>query len=114
MLIIFLFSFFFFYINLWIKYNADPSIPVIDGRTPLHYAAHNGNSDIVKLILEARQKPAAELWDDDPLFMVNKAKCSALHESTIMGDLESTKLLVEAGSGNYINTLCHYNYKIII
>jgi len=85
-------------VELLLNYNADPSIPVIDGRTPLHYAAHNGNSDIVRLILEARQKPAAELWDDDPLFMKNKAKCSALHESTIMGDFESTKLLVEAGS----------------
>ncbi|KAG4100857.1 ankyrin [Neocallimastix lanati (nom. inval.)] len=30
--------------------------------------------------------------------MVNKSKCSALHESTIMGDFESTKLLVEAGA----------------
>jgi ankyrin repeat protein len=85
-------------VDLLLKYDADPSIPVIDGRTPLHYAAHNNNPDIVKLILDARQKPASELWDDDPLFMVNKSKCSALHESTIMGDFESTKLLVEAGA----------------
>jgi len=35
--------------------------------------------------------------------MVNKSKCSALHESTIMGDFESTKLLVEAGAGKYYN-----------
>jgi len=85
-------------VELLLNYDADPSIPVIDGRTPLHYAAHNNNPDIVKLILDARKKPAAELWDDDPLFMVNKSKCSALHESTIMGDLESTQLLVEAGA----------------
>ncbi|ORX41752.1 hypothetical protein BCR36DRAFT_172122 [Piromyces finnis] len=85
-------------VELLLNHDADPSIPVIDGRTPLHYAAHNNNPEIVKLILEARQKPAAELWDDDPLFMLNKSKCSALHESSIMGDLESTKLLVEAGA----------------
>jgi ankyrin repeat protein/NAD-dependent SIR2 family protein deacetylase len=85
-------------VELLLNHDADPSIPVIDGRTPLHYAAHNNNPEIVKLILDARQKPAAELWDDDPIFMLNKSKCSALHESTIMGDLESTKLLVEAGS----------------
>jgi len=85
-------------VELLLNYDADPSIPVTDGRTPLHYAAHNNNPEIVKLILDARQKPAAELWDDDPLYMLNKSKCSALHESTIMGDLESTKLLVEAGA----------------
>jgi len=85
-------------VELLLNYDADPSIPVNDGRTPLHYAAHNKNPEIVKLILDARQKPAADLWDDDPLFMVNKSKCSALHESTIMGDFESTKLLVEAGA----------------
>jgi len=85
-------------VQLLLNYDADPSIPVGDGRTSLHYAAHNNYPEIVKLILDARQKPAAELWDDDPLFMVNKSNCSALHESTIMGDLESTKLLVEAGA----------------
>jgi len=85
-------------VELLLNYDADPSIPVIDGRTPLHYAAHNNNTEIVKSILDARKKPSAELWEDDPLFMVNKSKCSALHESTIMGDFESTKLLVEAGA----------------
>ncbi|KAL8152633.1 hypothetical protein V2J09_010393 [Rumex salicifolius] len=69
------------------KWNADPDVPDMDGRTPLHWAAYKGFADPIRLLLfldAHRSRP-------------DKEGCTPLHWAAIKGNLEACTVLVQAG-----------------
>ena len=76
------------------------------GGTALHFAAMNGHSNVVKLLLEAGADKDA----------VDRDWMTPLHWAARIGDLESVKLLLEAGANKnatneYFVTALHYAAK---
>jgi ankyrin repeat protein len=59
-----------------------------DGRTPLHYAAQAGNSDVVQLLLQAGAKVDAQ----------SKYHLTPLHEAASKGQAAAATLLLAAGA----------------
>ena len=71
-----------------IEQHVDVNAAMADGTTPLHWAAHNGDADLVKRLLEAGAKAAA----------VNDYGSTPLSEAAERADAAIIKLLLQAGA----------------
>lgn len=60
----------------------------------LHYAAANGHTDVIRLLLTPAPEPPASAF----LNAVNEAGNTALHWAALNGHLECVKLLVQSGA----------------
>ncbi|XP_022748621.1 probable protein S-acyltransferase 23 [Durio zibethinus] len=70
------------------KYHADYDAPDNDGRSPLHWAAYNGSSDTIRLLL----------FRDASQGKQDKEGCTPLHWAVIRGNAEACTVLVHAGT----------------
>jgi len=109
------------FVDLILKAGANPNTPVATGETPLMSCARAGNSDAVRMLLvhgadvnakEPTQNQTALMWaaaeQNSNVLQVlieanadlkahTKAGFTALHFAARLGDLESTKTLLNAG-----------------
>ncbi|KAJ6857464.1 protein S-acyltransferase 24-like [Populus alba x Populus x berolinensis] len=69
------------------KWNADPDVPDVDGRSPLHWAAYKGFPDCIRLLL----------FLDSYRGRQDREGCTPLHWAAIRGNLEACTVLVQAG-----------------
>lgn len=72
----------------YLEKGANPNATDELGRTPLHWAAWNGHTGIVKILIEEGANPNAT--DNDGW--------TPLHYAASDGQIEAAKLLIEAGS----------------
>ncbi|KAH9625762.1 hypothetical protein KSS87_017599 [Heliosperma pusillum] len=70
------------------RYNADFDAPDNDGRSPLHWAAYKGFADTIRLLL----------FRDAIQGRQDKEGCTPLHWAVIRGHIESSNVLVHAGT----------------
>ena len=109
------------FVDLLLKAGANPNTPVATGETPLMTCARAGNADAVRMLLvqgaevnakEPTQNQTALMWaaaerHSDVLKVLIEARAdlkahtktgfTALHFSARLGDVESTKTLLNAG-----------------
>lgn len=71
-----------------IEKRVDVNAPMADGTTPLHWAAHNGDVDLVKRLLKAGAKATAR----------NEYGSTPMSEAAERADAEIIKLLLKAGA----------------
>jgi len=71
-----------------LKQHTDPNSPDVDGTTPLIWAAHNGDSEIGKLLISAGANVKA----------TNRYGVNALVEAATIGDVSMMEALVKAGA----------------
>lgn len=74
-------------VSLLLKYNADPSIPDLSGRTPLHWACYYGCDKIAHLLIP---KSNVRAQDDEGV--------TPLHLSSYAGNLDISQCLVQNGA----------------
>lgn len=84
------------FIKALIKYGADVNQHDYFNNTPLHYAIHNKNSNVVKLLLEHGAKTGFLTKNYPP--ESNNNGLSELSKAVVKGDVDSTKLLLAFGA----------------
>jgi len=68
--------------------HADVNAPEVDGTTPLHWAVHRDDADLVQRLIKAGARADVK----------NNYGVTALTEAAVVGDTKVIKLLVEAGA----------------
>lgn len=68
--------------------HADVNAPEVDGTTPLHWAVHRDDVELVQRLIKAGARAEAK----------NNYGVTALAEAAVVGDTKVIKLLVEAGA----------------
>ncbi|KAG6739937.1 hypothetical protein POTOM_057558 [Populus tomentosa] len=82
------------------KWNADPDVPDVDGRSPLHWAAYKGFPDCIRLLLfldSYRGRQDREGKSASQMLNFCFVSCTPLHWAAIRGNLEACTVLVQAG-----------------
>lgn len=77
-------------LKMLLESGANVNIKDLKGFTPLHYAAMNGQSESLKLLLD--------LGRANPQLRVTNSGRVAMHEAAVRGNLEAVKILLDSGA----------------
>eukprot|EP01094_Clydonella_sp_ATCC50884_P021102 TRINITY_DN4557_c0_g1_i1.p1 TRINITY_DN4557_c0_g1~~TRINITY_DN4557_c0_g1_i1.p1 ORF type:complete len:923 (+),score=331.36 TRINITY_DN4557_c0_g1_i1:136-2904(+) len=78
--------------------GAKPAVSDVNGTTPVHVAAHMGNTECLEAVLAAARKNDGDKGLKQVLAAQDNAGATALHKAAFKGNNECAKVLLERGA----------------